>query len=237
MYLSCLLSSQQFDENGTENTVDVNMPGAGERKAIHRAAGANHTHVIAFLLGKGAEVDILDKTQRTALHWAAIGGHVEAGQVLIEAGANPFAATATKMTALHAACEEGRADFVDFILEAAGEGKLRLFNALDGNGKRPIDLATTVCKMKKMKILLFCHSLSCSGKTWRCNFTTSCQRRSQCRFCCLFDFIGSQSNTSTSKAPFFGFRASFDGCVTTLRSSNDQFRNCVRPRGNAHCQI
>lgn len=40
-----------------EERVDVNAPGAGDRRPIHRAAGANHADIIKILIEKGAVVD------------------------------------------------------------------------------------------------------------------------------------------------------------------------------------
>lgn len=37
--------------------LDVNAPGAGDRRPIHRAAGSNHADVIKFLIERGAVVD------------------------------------------------------------------------------------------------------------------------------------------------------------------------------------
>lgn len=40
-----------------EKSVDVNAPGAGDRRALHRAAGGNHAELCTLLLEKGAEID------------------------------------------------------------------------------------------------------------------------------------------------------------------------------------
>lgn len=40
-----------------EKSVDVNAPGAGDRRALHRAAGGNHAELCTLLLDKGAEID------------------------------------------------------------------------------------------------------------------------------------------------------------------------------------
>ena len=37
--------------------IDVNEPGAGERRALHRAAGGNHAELCTFLIASGAIVD------------------------------------------------------------------------------------------------------------------------------------------------------------------------------------
>lgn len=131
------------DDDDDEEVVDVNAAGAGGRRPIHRAAGANHVDVIRFLLEKGAVVDQVDKSNRTALHWAAISGHVQAGEILVEAGADIQATTDSQTTPLHAACESGRAEFVAFLLTRDESKVEAMCNAKDGDGKLPFDLAAS----------------------------------------------------------------------------------------------
>ena len=123
---------------------DPNVSGAGERRPIHRAAGANHCEIIKYLISKGAMVNQPDKSKRTALHWAAISGHAEAGKVLFEAGCDIFARTVSGTTALHAAAEAGRVEFVEFLLEHLGDRKRELLDAKDSDGKVAYELAATV---------------------------------------------------------------------------------------------
>jgi ankyrin repeat protein len=42
-----------------EDVIDVNEPGASDRRAIHRAAGAGHLEIVQYLLDKGATIDIV----------------------------------------------------------------------------------------------------------------------------------------------------------------------------------
>lgn len=44
-----------------ENLVNVNAPGAGDRRALHRAAGGNHAEVCTLLLEKGADINGVSK--------------------------------------------------------------------------------------------------------------------------------------------------------------------------------
>lgn len=40
-----------------EEPIDVNEPGASDRRALHRAAGAGHLQLCEYFLSKGAELD------------------------------------------------------------------------------------------------------------------------------------------------------------------------------------
>ncbi len=141
-------------EEGCE-PIDINAPGAGDRRPIHRAAGANKVEIVQLLIEKGALVDQQDKSGRTAIHWAAISGHVQVGKILVESGANIAVTTPSGMTPLHAACEGGHPAFVEFILKTVAEQDAladetvqgaetqmsKLYNTKDADGKLPFDLA------------------------------------------------------------------------------------------------
>jgi ankyrin repeat protein len=124
-----------------EGEIEVDAPGAAERRPLHRAAGGNHKEICSYLIEKGAKVDQTDKSGRTALHWAAISGHKEAAEFLLGKGADMMAVTSSKMTPLHGACEGGRLDIVTLLLTSAGDKKEAACNALDDDGKTPCALA------------------------------------------------------------------------------------------------
>lgn len=105
------------DPDEGDDPIDVNSPGASDRRPIHRAAGAGHADLCAYFLDKGAQINLPDKSGRTALHWAAISGFADVVRLLLQRGANMLAVTSNQMTALHGACEAGRVDAVKALME------------------------------------------------------------------------------------------------------------------------
>ncbi|CAM9709926.1 unnamed protein product [Chrysoparadoxa australica] len=125
--------------------IEVNAPGAAERRALHRAAGGNHLDIMEYLLEKGAPLNQADKSGRTALHWASISGHAEATKLLLSKDCDMMAITSSGATALSAAAEGGRVEVVRLILEKATEaGTLQdLCNIKDASEKSAFDLGAT----------------------------------------------------------------------------------------------
>jgi Ankyrin repeats (many copies) len=42
-----------------EELIDVNEPGASDRRALHRSAGAGHLQLCVYLIEKAAEIDLV----------------------------------------------------------------------------------------------------------------------------------------------------------------------------------
>uniref|UniRef100_A0A7S4S639 Uncharacterized protein n=1 Tax=Ditylum brightwellii TaxID=49249 RepID=A0A7S4S639_9STRA len=121
--------------------IDVNTPGASERRPLHRAAGGNHVKICEYLLSNGAGVDLADRSGRTPLHWASIGGGTSSASLLIENGANVLAETGSKATPLHFSVEKGNIDMVPLLANNAGNKKLELFRAQRDDGKTALNIA------------------------------------------------------------------------------------------------
>ena len=67
-------------------TLDINIKSATGLTPLHVAALSGSNRCIAYLLGRSAEVTLVDNQQRLAIHWAAESGHVESIMHLVAAG-------------------------------------------------------------------------------------------------------------------------------------------------------
>jgi ankyrin repeat protein len=144
-----------------EEKIDVNEPGASDRTALHRAAGAGHLGLCEYLLSVGAKIEAVstsrfwfyrvftvyvqvDKQGRTPLHWAAIPGHTDIVKLLLDKGADILAVTTSNMNALHGACEGGRVETVRVLMtHVSGDEakKTALTNAKNSDDKTSWDIA------------------------------------------------------------------------------------------------
>ena len=107
-----------------EEKIDVNEPGAADRRPLHRSAGAGHMECCVYLLEQGAIIDCIDKSGRTALHWAAISGHTEIVKLLLSHNADILAVTIdSKINALQGAVEAGRVDTIRALMEHVGDNE------------------------------------------------------------------------------------------------------------------
>ncbi|CAM9241815.1 unnamed protein product, partial [Discosporangium mesarthrocarpum] len=126
--------------------IHVNEPGAQNRTALHRAAGANHLPVIQYLIDQGAAVDSADRLHRTPLHWAAISSSKCAIQLLLEREASLRSTTSSGMNPLMCAASKGDLEVVQLILEWAesnpdGPSPFELCTMEDMEGKAALMLA------------------------------------------------------------------------------------------------
>ena len=68
-------------------------------------------------LGKGAEVDLVDKKGQTPLHVACFKGHVDAARLLLDKGADIDRVNKRGETPLYAACSKGHVDAARLLLD------------------------------------------------------------------------------------------------------------------------
>ncbi|KAI1884885.1 hypothetical protein AGOR_G00214480 [Albula goreensis] len=76
------------------------------------AATAGHGDCVDFLIGQGAEVDLVDVKGQTALYVAVVNGHLDCVGILLEAGANPNGSRHHRSTPVYHAARVGRVDIL-----------------------------------------------------------------------------------------------------------------------------
>ncbi|KAK7479774.1 hypothetical protein BaRGS_00028954, partial [Batillaria attramentaria] len=105
---------------------------------LHLASQFGHTALVAYLIAKGQDVDLPDKTGMTALMWAAyrVFGYDPTRLLLT------FGAAVNKQdkfhgnSALHWACQTGNHTTVKMLLEAGAD-----LNLHNGQAQTPLDVA------------------------------------------------------------------------------------------------
>jgi ankyrin repeat protein len=117
---------------------------ADDATSLHELAANDRVGQIAQAIEGGIPVDERDREGRTALHVAAETPHLFAAMMLIAKGADPNARDRRRRTPLHLAADgddrtAGERFQVVKLLVAKGSN----LKALDADGKRPVDYATT----------------------------------------------------------------------------------------------
>ncbi len=105
--------------------------------ALHLAAAAGRSEMVAFLLRSGADVSARDASDITPLHEAAFYGNTSVAEVLLKAGADVNAiGYRDKATPLCVAAIHGNLSMVKLLLANGA-----LVNAANKDGKTPLQLA------------------------------------------------------------------------------------------------
>ena len=119
-----------------DNRADINYRKAGQGDtALHMAAANKKVYMVAFLLSRGAKVDVPNCDGKTPLMYAAAKGDLESARLLMAAGANPLVTDKGGNTALllHTASAWLSKEMTR-LLSAEG----RAVNLCNGNGSYPI---------------------------------------------------------------------------------------------------
>ncbi|KAH8901575.1 ankyrin [Thozetella sp. PMI_491] len=96
----------------------LNQPGWYSMPPLSFAARNGHLATVAWLLDRGADIDMPSNKGGTPLMMAAWAGHSDTANLLLQRGADPRLKNKTKQTALHAAVSKNCLSTVQHILDA-----------------------------------------------------------------------------------------------------------------------
>lgn len=96
-----------------------------------------HMATIAFLVGRGANIEAEDNNGDNALQWAVFKGYPDITRLLIIYGIEPKRVDRHGQTLLHLACLSGNLNIVQQLIESDSiDTEIR-----DNNGRKAIDIA------------------------------------------------------------------------------------------------
>lgn len=129
---------------------DVNTPDREDCTLLQWAALNNHIPVMEYLIGKGANVNVVGGELRaTPLHWATFMGNLAAVVCLLKSDADPAIVNRDGCTTLHFASQRGFSHIVVYLL-----GKGMDVNLRDQFGMTPLMWATKVSAMDPSRLLI-----------------------------------------------------------------------------------
>jgi len=126
-----------------------NEPFFGGASLLHLAICRDSMPVAEFLLEKGADIHIRNKSGDTPLHHAAKYNALAVAQLLIEKGAKLDAEPEKEDTPLHRACRYGHVEMIELLLDNGAE-----INALGWPRKTPINEAIQGNYPEAVKVLI-----------------------------------------------------------------------------------
>lgn len=147
------VNSLEVAEKLVNNGADVNK--FDQRLAsypILLAITAGHFEMLAFLLSKGAKVDVQDSEDAGPLHLAVKSGNLEIIEKLIQMGAKICCYDKLKRNLLHYACLQDKVE----ILKRVQELESFDVNGVDEKGLAPLHLASAQGHLNIVKELLNC---------------------------------------------------------------------------------
>ncbi len=119
----------------------------GGKTMLHLAVAGGNKDTVAFLLSKGADMNVKDAASLTPLHHAAQGGRLETARLLIESNADVNNKDAAGLTPLHHAAKGDHLELARLLIQKGAN-----INAQDHNKNTPLVLA--VGDMKMVRLLL-----------------------------------------------------------------------------------
>ncbi|XWS71697.1 hypothetical protein CRYUN_Cryun03dG0161000 [Craigia yunnanensis] len=141
------------------------------QSALHIAAANGQIEILAMLLEKSVNPDVVNRYKQTPLMLAAMHGKISCMNKLIEAGANILMFDSLHgRTCLHYAAYYGHSDCLQAILSAAQSspvavswGYTRFVNIRDARGATPLHLAALQRRPECLHILLDNGALVCAS--------------------------------------------------------------------------
>ncbi|XP_067654247.1 ankyrin repeat domain-containing protein 50-like [Haliotis asinina] len=132
------------------NVMDINSKGQYSRTPVMKAAENGHRDVVEFLVGRGADVSLVDRDGDNVLHLACRSGDVETVKLILSLNAMDVNSRGRySMTPVMAAARSGHKDVVEFLVGRGADLSL-----VDKDGSNILHLASRGGDVETVKLIL-----------------------------------------------------------------------------------
>ncbi|XP_046567578.1 ankyrin repeat domain-containing protein 2-like isoform X11 [Haliotis rubra] len=130
--------------------VDINTRGGYITTPVMAAAWNRHSDVVEFLVGRGADVSLVDRNGDNVLHWACYGGDLETVKLIVSRNLLDINSRGyNSWTPVMEAARYGHSDVVEFLVGRGADVSL-----VDGDGDNILHFACMGGDLEKVKLIV-----------------------------------------------------------------------------------
>ncbi|XP_067653868.1 inversin-like [Haliotis asinina] len=147
------------------NVVNINSRGWYNKTPVMMALGSGHRDVVEFLVGRGADVSLVDRNGNNVLLWACIGGDLETVKLILSLNVGDVDINYKgwySRTPVMQAAWKGHRDVVEFLVDRGADVSL-----VDSNGNNVLHFACAGGDLETVKLILSMNVVNINSRGWK----------------------------------------------------------------------
>ncbi|XP_067652983.1 uncharacterized protein [Haliotis asinina] len=145
-----------------EGDVDINYRGQNSRTPVMEAAWKGHRDVVEFLVGRGADVSLVDRYGDNVLHFACRDGDLETVKLIVSMNVVDINSRGwNSMTPVMRAAWRGHRDVVKFLVGRGADVSL-----VDGYGNNVLHFVCRDGDLETVKLIMSMNVVDINSRGW-----------------------------------------------------------------------